>query len=84
MGCGCGGNKVSRPAGTSGVIAGNVPAPMFDVQDAAGAIVASYSNPVTARSEARRVGGVVVDSTRNASATPAEITAAPLNAATGN
>lgn len=67
MGCGCSkrGKVQSPPAARSAadVVAaakntGNVQ--MHDVHDAGGALVASFSNIVTARAEARRVGGTVV------------------------
>lgn len=67
MGCGCSkrGTVQSPPAAMSANQAvsaaktnGNVQ--MHDVHDASGALVASFSNIVTARAEARRVGGTVV------------------------
>lgn len=62
MGCGCGKAKaaVRIPSATGAPVA-VAPAPvLMDVHAADGSLVASYSNPVTARAEARRVGGTVV------------------------
>lgn len=73
MGCGCGKkNSVVRPPSAAQVAASQadghaaaVSAAMtsvmkFDVRDAEGALVASFTNPVTARAEARRVNGNVL------------------------
>lgn len=60
MGCGCGGGKrtVVAPRTTSATLP---PAPIvFDVIGADGTLVASATNPVLARAEARRSGGTVV------------------------
>lgn len=63
MGCGCGKKKVvpTLPASSSNpVTAGSK---TYDVHDSNGAVVASTTNLVFARVEARRVGGTVVPST---------------------
>lgn len=61
MGCGCGGKKtvVSPPSNRSSVSQPSQPR-VYDVFDGEGALVASATNPVLARVEARRVGGTVV------------------------
>lgn len=64
MGCDCG-KKASvqaPPRSASDRVAAAQAADrvvMYDVYDADGAFVASYSNPVTARGQARRNGGTV-------------------------
>lgn len=59
MACGCGKKANSVAVGTSGLVAA-VPANNVNrVLDADGQVVAAYSNPVTARAEARRIGGTV-------------------------
>lgn len=79
MGCGCNKRGVvqSPPASLSATqavaaakMSGNVQ--MHDVHDSDGALVASFTNIVTARSEARRVGGTVVPSTSGTESAPTE------------
>jgi len=66
MGCGCGKKKVvpSLPSSSGAPSAPLAMAPKtYDVLDTEGAVVASTTNLVFARVEARRVGGTVVPST---------------------
>lgn len=71
MGCGCGKKStvVAPPAASAnGRVAAAVKSGsviMHDVYSGEGALVASFSNPVTARAEARRVGGTVVPRNSN-------------------
>lgn len=65
MACGCG-KKTATPTvvpaqSVSSALASSTPQ-MFDVHGADGSLVASFTNPVTARAESRRIGGTVVPS----------------------
>jgi hypothetical protein len=69
MGCGCSKKKASvvLPSGSPVLSAEDAARVMasgaavkYDVYTEGGALVASYTNPVTARSEARRIGGTSV------------------------
>lgn len=62
MGCGCGKKKVvpTLPASTSNPATLASAAKTYDVLDGEGAVVASTTNLVFARVEARRTGGTVV------------------------
>ena len=81
MGCGCNKKRnvvaaTSSERGTATLaptVARKSASTMYDVFNGEGALVASYSNPVTARAEARRSGGNVVprgSSTAAATKTP--------------
>lgn len=64
MGCGCKGKaKVQSPPKSAAervaAAKANGDVVMFDVYNTAGEFQASYSNPVTARGEARRISGTV-------------------------
>lgn len=68
MGCGCSKNKTaSLPASrvitadtATHAVARSTNVVEYDVFDGKGSLIASYSNPVTARAEARRTGGTTV------------------------
>lgn len=70
MGCGCNKTKMvpTLPGGASNPL--QAAPKSYDVLDGGGAVVASTTNLVFARVEARRVGGTVVPSTAT-SASPA-------------
>lgn len=78
MGCGCNKRKgqvmapSSNPAARVAAARESGAIQMHDAYDANGSLIASYSNPVTARAEARRSGGTVAPP-RSAS-TPAPLT----------
>lgn len=74
MGCGCNKRKntvQAAPTATQRVQAAktNGDQQMVDVFNSDGGLVASYSNPVTARSEARRLNGKAVP--RSSASAPA-------------
>lgn len=83
MACGCNKKTVTTVPAGAALSASAAPAPeparmMYDVYRENGSLVASYSNPVTARSESRRVGGNVVPRNTKTSPAPAgEITTDP-------
>lgn len=68
MGCGCGKKStvvappISGPEGVQAAVRQSAPI-LYDVFNGEGSLVASYSNPATARAESRRVGGNVVPKT---------------------
>lgn len=64
MGCNCGKKKKTVPTITASgaTVMTAVPTKSYDVVDGDGGVVASTTNLVFARVEARRVGGTVVPS----------------------
>lgn len=62
MGCGCGGKKAVQPTlpASSAAAPQSAAAVTYDVFDSAGDLVASSTNIVFARVEARRTGGTVI------------------------
>lgn len=80
MGCGCNKTKTLQQPPTDTSTTSKTA--MFDVYDAGGTLIASYSNPVTARAEARRSLGTVVpstsDSTTDNTQTPVTASAASV------
>ena len=67
MGCGCNKSRTVAPPPSAQTMAALQPQQtspvMYDVFDGEGSLVASYTNPVTARAEARRSGGNMVPRT---------------------
>ena len=80
MGCGCN-KRRQTAAASSGSPArqASVITVTHEVLNEAGEVTASFTNPVTARAEARRIGGTVRSTTNPSVGQSAEITSTSTN-----